>query len=150
MNKQGRAIAEAFLIEGANVVVCDINKDLISDFKEKVSAGYPECTLVLECDITKESAVQDMYEQGEKMFGRIDFVVNSAGIMDKFDPVGDMDKSTWDRVLAVNLTAPMSITKLAVNKNVKSIVNIISIAGQRGFAAGTAYTVSKHVSLVHL
>ena len=132
-------------MEGANVVVCDINKDLINDFKEKVSAAYPDCTLVLESDITDEAADEKMFVEGEKMFGSIDFVINSAGIMDKFEPVGDLDKSTWDRVIAVNATAPMMITKLAVNRDIKRIVNIVSIAGVRGLTAGAAYTASKHV-----
>ena len=137
----GRAIAEAFLFEGGNVVVCDINPDLITDFKDKVSAAYPECTLVLECDITKESALDDMFQQAEKMFGSLHYIVNSAGIMDRFDPVGDMDSKTWDRVIAVNLTAPAMIIKRAVDHMMKSntkgsIVNIASIAGFRGFTSG--------------
>ncbi|KAK5171752.1 uncharacterized protein LTR77_003388 [Saxophila tyrrhenica] len=145
----GRAIAEQFLLEGANVVICDINQELLNDFKEKVSAGYPECTLVLETDITKEDALDEIFEKAEKMFKKIDFVVNSAGMMDRFDPVGEMEKTMWDRVLALNLTAPAMVTKRAVNSMVKNevkgaIVNIASVAAFRGFTSGAAYTVSKH------
>lgn len=98
----GKAIAEEFLIEGANVVVCDIRKDLVDDFKEKVSAGYPECTLPVECDITKDAELDKMFEQAEKMFKTIDIVVNCAGVMDKFDPIvsrvgflGHIDRLVW-------------------------------------------------------
>ena len=137
----GRSIAEAFLAEGANVVVCDINKDLIADFKEKVSAAYPGCTLVLELDITKDSALDDLFAQAEKTYGHLDCVINSAGVMDRFDPLGDMERGVWDKVIAVNLTAPAMIIKRAVGmmqkSNVKgSIVNIASIAGTRGFTSG--------------
>ena len=83
----GRAIAEDFLIEGANVVVCDIRKDLVDDFKEKVSPAYPECTLALECDITKDSSLDKMFAEAEKKFGHLDFVINCAGMMDRFDPI---------------------------------------------------------------
>jgi len=71
----GRAIAEKFLIEGGNVVICDINPDLIADFKENVSSAYPECTLVLSVDVTSESALDDMFEQAEEKFGHLDYVV---------------------------------------------------------------------------
>ncbi|KAK3099067.1 hypothetical protein LTR53_019155, partial [Teratosphaeriaceae sp. CCFEE 6253] len=73
---------------GANVVVCDINDDLIADFKAKVSAAYPECTLVLKVNVTDDAALDDLFAQGEKMFGHIDYVVNNCGVMDNFDPVG--------------------------------------------------------------
>lgn len=69
--------------------------------------------------------------------------------MDRFDPAGDMDREMWDRVIAVNLTAPAMITKRAVNGFLKHdtkgvIVNIASIAGTRDFSSGAAYTASKH------
>ncbi|KXL43404.1 hypothetical protein M433DRAFT_70088 [Acidomyces richmondensis BFW] len=145
----GRAIAEKFLQEGANVVVCDVNDTLIEDFKQKVSGAYAECTLVLKVDVTDDAALDDMFSQAEKRFGHLDYVVNNCGIMDKFDPVGDMERGLWDRVIAVNLTAPAMVTKRAVNMMLKhsikgSIVNIASIAGVRGFCSGAAYTASKH------
>ena len=74
----GRVIAENFLLEGANVVVCDVNNDLVADFKEKVSSAYPECTLVLSVDITSDSALDDMFRQAEEMFGHLDYVVSRS------------------------------------------------------------------------
>ncbi|KAM0717312.1 hypothetical protein Q7P37_007164 [Cladosporium fusiforme] len=144
----GRAIAEAFLREGANVIVCDINADLIADFKEKT-------------DITKDDKVDEMFTAGEKMFGGIDVVVNSAGRVDRFDAVAEMDRAVWDKVLALNLTAPAMVSGRAIRKWLEEdrkgcIVNIASIAGFRGFScgrsaggvifgtAGAAYTASKH------
>lgn len=137
----GRAIAEAFLRAGANVVVCDINAELIADFKEKVSAAYPECTLVLNADITKDEKVEEMFAEGEKMFGGIDYVVNSAGRIDRFDAVAEMERQMWDKVIALNLTAPAMISGRAIRKWLElgragSVVNIASIAGFRGFTCG--------------
>lgn len=145
----GKAIAEQFLLEGANVVVCDINKDLLADFKSTVSPAYPECTLVLDADITREAALDKLFAQAEETFGKIDYVVNSAGMMDRFDPAGELEKAMWDRVIALNLTAPTMVTKRAVNSMLKNevkgaIVNIASVAAFRGFTSGAAYTVSKH------
>lgn len=149
----GRAIAEQFLLEGANVVVCDVNDSLLADFEEKVSPAYPGCTLVLKTDITSESALDSLFAEAEAKFGQIDHVVNSAGMMDGFDPAGDLERELWDRVIALNLTAPMMVTKRAVRSMLKhevkgSIVNIASVAGFRGFTSGAAYTVSKHGLLV--
>lgn len=145
----GRAIAEAFLDEGANVVVCDINKDLITEFNEKVATPNADRVLVLQLDLTDESAQDDIFKQAIEKFGQLDLVANSAGVMDDFSPAGDMSRGMWDKVIAVNLTAPTMITQRAVKhmmeKNIKgAIVNIASIAGTRGFTAGCAYTVSKH------
>jgi len=138
----GRAIAEKFLQEGAKVIVCDVNDQLIEDFTQKVSAAYPECTLVLKVDVTDDAALDHMFSQAEQRFGQVDYVVNNCGIMDKFDPAGDLERSLWDRVIAVNLTAPAMVTKRAINMMLKhgvkgSIVNIASIAGVRGFCSGT-------------
>lgn len=115
----------------------------VADFKEKVSSAYPECTLVLECDVTSDTALDDIFEQAEKTFGQLDYVINSAGIMDPFDPAGDMKRATWDRVIAINLTAPAMITRRAVNMMMKkqikgAIVNVASIAGFRGFTNGVS------------
>nr|POE65722.1 dihydroanticapsin 7-dehydrogenase [Quercus suber] len=145
----GRAIAEHFLQESVDVVVCDVNKELIADFKTKVSSAYPDRTLVIEADITSEAALDDLFAQALTVFGGLDYVVNSAGILDHLDPAGDVDKAVWDRVIAVNLTAPMMITQRAVKAWLSAgrkgvIVNISSLAGVRGFTAGVAYTTSKH------
>lgn len=62
--------------------------------------------------------------------------------MDRFDPAGEVERKMWDRVIALNLTAPTFVTKRAVSLMIKheikgSIVNICSIAGIRGFTSGT-------------
>lgn len=134
----GKSIAEVFLGEGANLVVCDINKDLIAEFKEKVASSAGERALVLESDITAEAALDDLFKQAIEKFGQLDFVVNSAGMMDDFSPAGDMARGMWDKVIALNLTAPTMITQRAVQHMVEkglkgSIVNIASVAGLRGF-----------------
>lgn len=107
----GRAIAEAFLLAGANVVVCDINAELIADFKEKVSAAYPECTLAVQADITKDESVEQVFSQGEKMFGGLDFVINCAGRIDRFDAVAEMvrarNRSPWYRYMTNKLTCDL-------------------------------------------
>lgn len=137
----GRKVAENFLNDGANVVVCDINKQLLADFEKDLSTAHPDRTLAVECNITSQDDLDKLFKQAEEKFGTFDIVVNCAGIIDRFTPAGDIELEEWDRVLAVNLTAPTFITKRAVNGFLKSdkkgaIVNIASVASFKGFANG--------------
>ncbi|SMQ50519.1 unnamed protein product [Zymoseptoria tritici ST99CH_1A5] len=145
----GRATAEHFLSVGSNVVICDISKTALADFDEKVASINPDRALAVETDVTSESALDSLFEQIEKKFGHLDYAINSAGVMDHFDPVGEVSRAEFDRVIAVNLTAPTFITKRAVTSMLKagvkgSIVNIASLAAFKGWAGGSAYTISKH------
>lgn len=71
----GRAIAENFVDLGANVVVCDINKDLLADFNDKVVAASADRVLAINCNITSEDALDDLFSQAESKFGPFDYVV---------------------------------------------------------------------------
>lgn len=139
----GLAIADAFYAAGANVAVADINNDLCQAFGTSHNA---ERAVSIQCDITKEESVSSLFKTVKDKFAKIDCVVNSAGIMDRFDPVGTLDKGLWDRVIALNLTAPMLVTKEAVShmldqKIEGSVINIGSIASTRGFSAGKLFDV---------
>ncbi|KAF2717596.1 NAD(P)-binding protein [Polychaeton citri CBS 116435] len=145
----GLAIAKVLLAQGANVIAIDIDAKRVEDFKSNVSAAYPECTLPTACDISKEAHLDSVFKEAVDLFGSIDYVVNCAGIIDGFQGVADMDPTLWDRLIAVNLTAPAMIMKRAVSlmleKGTKgAIVNVSSIAGFRGGSNGAAYTASKH------
>lgn len=137
----GRAIAEHFLSVGANVVICDINAKLLADFNDQVSSANPDRTLAVETDITTEAALDSLFEQIEAKFHHLDYAINNAGIMDRFDPAGSIELDLWNRVIALNLTAPTFVTKRAVASMLKAevkgaIVNIASIAAFKGGASG--------------
>ncbi|KAG9648572.1 NAD(P)-binding protein, partial [Aureobasidium melanogenum] len=142
----GLAITDLFLEAGAKVVAVDINTDLVQKFEASHDKSK---AIVVEANVTLEEDLQDLFKMAIKRFGQIDIIVNNAGLTDRLDPVGSLEKDLWDRIIAVNLTAPMMVTKLGVNhmleKQIKgSIINIGSVAALRGFAAGAAYTSSKH------
>lgn len=144
----GRAIAEHFLSLGANVVVCDINQKLLADFNDKVSSANPDRTLAVETDITSEAALDSLFQQIEAKFSHLDYAINNAGIMDRFDPAGSIDLDLWNRVIALNLTAPTFITQRAINSILKAqvkgaIVNIASIAAFKGGASGVYWNGSR-------
>ena len=99
-------------------------------------------------DISQVEVVESMLEEIIKSAGRIDVLVNNAGIMDDMLPVGEVSDQLWNKVLAVNLNGPMYLTRKAVKQMLEqgggNIINIASIGGLYGSRAGAAYTVSKH------
>ncbi|KAI1344237.1 short chain dehydrogenase [Xylariaceae sp. FL0016] len=145
----GRAIATAFLEAGANVAVCDVNEERLQQTRLEWDS-FSTRALVSKVDVTKSEEVQGFVQGVVAKFGRIDMLVNNAGVMDAFDPVGTTAESMWDRVISINLTGTFHCTKAAVNAMEAQsppggvVISIGSVASYRGVNAGAAYTVSKH------
>ncbi|WP_243077178.1 SDR family NAD(P)-dependent oxidoreductase [Microbacterium sp. SS28] len=137
----GRATVERLVAEGARVVAVDLLPDRLSTLTDEVAGEI----VPLAVDITEPAAASAILEAAGP---QVDGLANVAGIMDGFEPTAEIDDATWDRVLAVNLTAMMRLTRAVlpgmVERGRGSIVNVGSEAGQRGSAAGTPYTTSKH------
>ncbi len=90
-----------------------------------------------------------MIDFAVKSCGKLDILINNAGVMDEFIPIGDLTNETWDKIMKVNLEGPMFAMRKAVQIMGKQndggvILNIASIGGVRGCRAGAAYTASKH------
>ena len=99
-------------------------------------------------DISDQSVAEALVDLAISSHGQVDVLVNSAGIMDYFQGVGELSNDVWRRVLATNLDAPMFMTRHALEFMLKqgrgSIVNIASLSSFSGASAGAAYTASKH------
>lgn len=99
-------------------------------------------------NLTEEGAPEKVVEEAIAAFGRLDGLLNIAGVMDTNNSVDTLTDALWDRCIAVNLTAPVKLMRAAVPHMIKagggSIVNVASKAGMSGAAAGVAYTASKH------
>lgn len=140
----GKEISRQLLAKGANVVICDINKDLLDSASKEFSGQGT--LLTIQCDITSMESAEAMFKEIIQKLGKLDVLINNAGIMDRFDPAGDLDKDLWDKVIAVNLTAPYVLTKLAVRHFLDrgatdaSILNVGSLSSRGGFFAGRAST----------
>lgn len=136
----GKVIATKFLEAGAKVVICDINDERLQQTSAELSSKGP--LKAIKTDITNKDEVQGLFDELISAFGKIDVLVNNAGIMDQFDPVGDLEIEHWDRVMAINLTAPFLLSKLAVRNMLEQpkpdgrIINISSVAGRAGWASG--------------
>jgi NAD(P)-dependent dehydrogenase (short-subunit alcohol dehydrogenase family) len=138
----GRATAVRLVREGATVVATDVVEDRLTALVDEL--GEEKVRIVLG-DIASDDIAQVLVAASD---GRIDVLVNVAGIADRFIPVGELDDDLWHKVLAVNLTAVMRLTRAALPIMLAagrgSIVNVGSEAGLRGSYAGAAYTTSKH------
>ncbi|KAI5788993.1 NAD(P)-binding protein [Geopyxis carbonaria] len=105
--------------------------------------------LPLTCDITSAPAVAAAVAAVIAHWGRIDVLVNNAGIADDLSPAGAVTSAVWTRTLDVNVTGMFTVTQAALphlraNADGGAIVNVGSAATQRGGLAGAAYTASKH------
>ncbi|CAK5267518.1 unnamed protein product [Mycena citricolor] len=142
----GRAIAKAFVDEGATVVICDFNASLLQD---AVAALGPTAHSIV-ADITNTQQVKAVVDLAVSKTGRLDVWINNAGVMDRFEPVGSVARETWDRVVGINLTGTFICLDEAVKAMLAqspaggAILNVASAASVRGGAAGAAYTASKH------
>jgi NAD(P)-dependent dehydrogenase (short-subunit alcohol dehydrogenase family) len=143
----GRAITLLFASEGAKIVGGEWNEKTLDDVVKEVRATGGEITGV-KGDVSKKSDAESLIDTAVKTYGRVDILVNNAGVMDLNQGVGELTDELWEHVLGINLNGPMYTSRKAIPIMVKqgggSIVNIASIAGLGGGAAGAAYTTSKH------
>ena len=138
----GRATASRIAREGGRVIGVDISQERLDELKASLASAQIE---VVAGDITNDESVAKIVEAAGT---RIDGLANIAGIMDNMTPVHEVDDTTWNRVMNVNVVGTMKLMRAIVPKMLEqkagSIVNITSEAGLRGSAAGAAYTASKH------
>jgi len=99
-------------------------------------------------NMAKEEDIENMIKVAVSNYGTVDILVNNAGIMDNFQPIGEVENSMWEKVMKVNVEGPFkamrSALKIFLAKGKGNIINICSIGGLKGGAAGAAYTTSKH------
>ncbi len=146
----GLATTKRFLAEGWRVALLDIDGDNLQ--RTYAALGKPDVTIALTCDVADPQGVAAAFETIAKNFGRLDALVNNAGIA-IFKPILDVTYEDWSRVLAVNLTGPFLCTQAAAplmrDTGGGAIVNITSISGLRASTLRTAYGTSK-AGLAHL
>jgi len=140
----GLAIGQWFLANGYRVALLDIDLDTLTATSAKLN--NPPCVLALHCDVSDPTQVLAAIERVDATFGRIDALVNNAGIA-VFKPIGDTTFEEWRRVLAVNLDGAFLCSQACVPLMLRSgggaIVNIASISGLRASTLRVAYGTSK-------
>jgi 3-oxoacyl-[acyl-carrier protein] reductase len=142
----GKGIATAFAQEGADVVVADlVAEDGAAEVLQAVRAAGRE-VLFVRTDVGDEDSVRAMAEQALARFGRVDVLVNNAGIFTE-SLVEDMPVADWDRVLTTNLRGTFLCTRFLIGQMLERrdgvVINIASQLGQIGGAAVAHYSASK-------
>ena len=145
----GLAVAKRFLADGWRVALLDIEHELLRG--AMAGLANPENTMALTCDVSDADAVAAAMTALSGRFGRLDALVNNAGIA-VFAPLLETSNQDWSRILAVNLTGPFLCTKAAtplMRGHGGAIVNITSISAVRASTLRSAYGTSK-AGLAHL
>lgn len=145
----GRAIAIAYLKEGANVLAADINEQWLQELEAEVSElGLSAQLKSVKCNIVDDDDCAGAVKACVDAFGTCNVLSHNAGISDDFTMVDSVTNESWDRLLAVNLTGAMKITRAALqyfvaNEIKASIVMITSNAAFESATGGPAYCASK-------
>jgi 3-oxoacyl-[acyl-carrier protein] reductase len=141
----GRASAERFAAEGAQVAVVDLKGAAETVAAIETAGGE---AIALTTDVADEEQVATMVEVALERFGKVDVLMNNAGILDDYLPAADTPTAIWDRVLGVNLFAQFFTARALLPQMVErgdgAIINVASTAGLNGGNGGAAYTTSKH------
>lgn len=120
----GRACAEAFLREGAKVLISDVNDDKGAATAEALGSG---CTY-MRCDVTQKADVQALIDAAVAAHGRVDIAVANAGIVHACDPL-ELDEADYERVMAVNMKGVLFTGQLAARQMMRQDPDA---HGQRG------------------
>ena len=143
----GRAIAERFAAEGANVVVCDIDEASAQAVAETINSNGGSA-VGLRVDVSDKASVEALVTASIRHFGHVDIVCNNAGVLDDFTPLGDVTDALWERIIGINLTGCFLVSRAflpgMIERKSGTFVNLASMAGIVAQAGGLAYTVSKH------
>jgi 3-oxoacyl-[acyl-carrier protein] reductase len=144
----GRAIAMALADAGADVIVCDIVLDdgKLNEAVEAIRA-LGRRSAAFKVDISDKAQVESMVEQSARMVGRIDILVNCAGVWIPGETLLDCSDEDWDRVIDTNLRGTYfccrSVGRIMVKQREGNIVNLSSQVGLNPGAGAGAYSISK-------
>lgn len=139
----GAALAERFASEGAKVCISGHRPEML----DKVAQSLPSGS-VATCsgDVSKKEDTQRMVEATVKFGGKLDVLVNNAG-MNIHGPVADLELDSWNKVIGVNLTGPFLLMKASIPHMIEagggSIINVASVGGLRCLSGFSAYCTAK-------
>jgi NADP-dependent 3-hydroxy acid dehydrogenase YdfG len=148
----GEAAARELAAQGAAVAVVARRKDRLDALVAQIE-GDGGRALAIEADVTSEAQARAAVERAAEELGRLDTVVNNAGVM-LLGPVLDAPVEEWDRMVAINLQGLLYIAHAALPhllraadeppRRVADLVNISSVAGRRANAGSAVYNLTKH------
>lgn len=143
----GRAAALRLAEEGAKVVALARRKERLEELKEEAKDFSGEI-LPFPGDVSKEEDLKKVVQLTLDTYGRIDGLINNAGVLDRFKTAHDTDDELWNWVMDINVTAPMRLIREVIPHMMEqksgSIINVASVGGLHGGRGGISYVTSKH------
>jgi NAD(P)-dependent dehydrogenase (short-subunit alcohol dehydrogenase family) len=142
----GAAIARKLAELGAVAVLCGRTRAPLEAMTAEIVRAGGKAEAV-ECDVSNQSSVEGLAAQVEKKFGRVDVLVNNAGVGGFGGPLHQLAPGSWDHILNTNLRGPYycirSFAPMMIRARAGHIVNISSLAGKNALPNGAAYAASK-------
>ena len=145
----GKAIAIAFLKEGAKIVAADVNTQALTELEAEVAElGAADSFKWIKCNVTDDDDCAAAVKLCADTFGTCNVLSHNAGIVDNFSMVDSISNELWDRTIAVNLTGSMKIARASLryflaNDVSASMVMITSNAAFESATGGPSYSASK-------
>ncbi len=140
----GRETAVLATEGGAAVSFLGRNKSELEHLTQQLNKSQ-KVALPLHCDVTKKSQVRQAIEKTVQNFGRLDVLVNAAGII-AAGTIEDTSTAAWNEMMDINVTAVFHLMQFAIphlEKTQGNIINVSSVVGTRSFPGIIAYSVSK-------
>jgi NAD(P)-dependent dehydrogenase (short-subunit alcohol dehydrogenase family) len=145
----GARTAELFVAEGARVVIAGRREEK----GRQMERALGDAASFIRTDVTCESDIEAMIVHATKKFGRLDCLMNNAGIGSGYVDIGKVDLGHFDAVIAVHVRGPLATMKYAVpimaSQGNGSIINVASVNGARAGLGGHYYSAAK-AALIHL
>lgn len=142
----GRAIAEKFAGEGAIVYACDLHTESMTEWAQDCSEKYSTAVIPVCLDVTDSAKAKDVFMGIKKERGRIDVLVNNAGVVFN-KKIGMISRDETELMFRVNVIAVIELTQLASRIMLRTgggaIVNIASVTAVLGSAGQSAYSATK-------
>lgn len=142
----GRQIADSFASKGATVVVCATQQSRCDQVASELTAQYGSVALGIQVNVASADEVNEMVKTVVAQFGKIDVLVNNAGIT-RDNLLLRMSPEDWDAVLSTNLTSIYNTTKAVIRPMLKQkygrIINMSSVVGVMGNPGQANYAASK-------
>ena len=142
----GKAVALAYGREGAELAICARTGSELEETAKEIRALGADCLAVV-CDVSLEESVAKTAQEVQEKFGRIDVLINNAGVMTRPTPLAELEVRKWDYTISVNLRGPFLMTRallpLMMRQKSGSIIYVSSSIGRGAYANFAAYAASK-------
>lgn len=146
MSGIGRSQVQKFLEKGHRVLAVDLNED--ADLVDQWAASHPTNFHFRQADCSDLMAVTALFQDIKDLWGRVDVLCNTAGVLDDYKPLDQTDPASWQATLNNNLQVVFNMTysalPLLLANPTSRLINMASIAGLTAGGGGIAYTSAKH------